>query len=86
MAVEGEHTLMEVTGGPISGSLANEPLEDGVTLLFRETFRMPLDSQNTLILVALDGFDDPISRTRRHQQMVAGVGYRLMMERVDVES
>ena len=48
-----------------------------------EALRMPLNSEQSLVLVALHGFDDAIGTLGRNLQMLSRIAYCLMVERVD---
>ena len=56
MGVKGQHAVVYLMGMVIGQSLLDEPMEQGHTLL--ETLRMPLHTDNGLILVALHRLDD----------------------------
>ena len=83
MGVEGEHTLMEVNGLAVVGSLTDEPLEQRQTIL--QTFGVPLDTEDALVLTTLDGLDYSIGGGGGDAETVTGVIDRLMVEGVDVD-
>ena len=84
VGVEGQHPTMGVAGLTILHGLANEPLEDGNTIL--QTLWMPLYTQYRLILRTLHGLDDAIVRAGDDTEAWACVVDSLVVEGVDFQS
>ena len=88
MAVEREDALVQSYGLAIRISLIDQPCEQGrhgmvVVLAQDEAFGMPLHAQNTLLLRAFNGFDDPIRGGGGNAQMRPRFTDCLMVERID---
>ena len=84
MRVEGEDAVVHIAGGAVGGGFVDEPGEEGQTL-FHETFGMPLDAKDALVLAALDGLDGAVRGCGGDAEQRASFANGLMMEGVDVE-
>ncbi len=82
MGIERKDALMQLLGCIEVVSLINQPLEISSILLL-QPFRMPLHTENLLILVTLYSLDDAIGRFGDDAHMLARLAHRLMVERVD---
>ena len=83
VGVEGEHTVVDLLGLAPGFGTTNEPLEEGCSL--SEALGMPLDTEDGLILAALDGLDDTIGSHGRSTETGTAIGHGLMVEAVDEE-
>ena len=83
VGVEGKHTVVELLGLAPGCGTTDEPLEERCSC--SEAFGMPLDTEDRLILTALNGLDDTIGGNGTDTKTGAGIRHRLMVETVDVE-
>ena len=81
MGVECQHAVMRMTSLTITASLSHEPLEKRQTV--SQAFRMPLHTEDRLILAALDGLNDAVGRFGDDAELAARLLYSLMVEGVD---
>lgn len=82
MGIERKDALMQLLGCIKVVSLINQPLENLQSFFF-QPFRMPLHTENLLILATLYSLDNMVGRFGDGTQMIARFAYRLMVERVD---
>ena len=82
MGIERKDALMQLLGCIKVVSLINQPLENLQSFFF-QPFRMPLHTENLLILATLYSLDNMVRRFGDGAQMLARLAYRLMVERVD---
>ncbi len=82
MGIERKDALMQLLGCIKIVSLINQPLENLQSFFF-QPFRMPLHTENLLILATLYSLDNGVRRSGDGAQMLARLAYRLMVERVD---
>ncbi len=82
MGIERKDALMQLLGCIKVVSLINQPLEN-LQSFFLQPFRMPLHTEDLLILATLYSLDDMVGRFGDGAQMLAWLAYRLMVERVD---
>ena len=82
MGIEGKDALMQLLGCIEIIRLVYKPQEK-LSAILAEPFRMPLYTENLLILAALYRLDDAIGRFGDDAHMLARLAHRLMVERVD---
>ena len=83
VGVERQHTVVHAMGLTVTPGLSDKPPEERQTIL--QTFRMPLHTEDWLILRTLHGLDDAIGRGGDDTELITGVIDSLVVEGVDGE-